>query len=47
MMFKSEALDFVAEAAIPVDVSIAAATSGWETTQQAREGDCAAALPIL
>ena len=47
MMSKSAALDVAAEAVVPIDVSIAAATSGWETAKQAREGECAAALPIF
>jgi hypothetical protein len=47
MMFKSEALDFAAEAAVPIDVSIAAVSSIPETVEQARGGDCAAAFPIF
>jgi RHS repeat-associated protein len=47
MMFKSEVLDFAAEAAVPIDVSIAAVSSIPETMEQARGGDCAAAFPVF
>jgi RHS repeat-associated protein len=47
MMFKSEAAEFLGEAAVPLDVSVAAAKSIPEVSEQARGGGCAAAFPIF
>lgn len=47
MMLKSEVAEFLGEAAVPVEVSMAAVTSGIEAGEQARSGECAALFPIF